>query len=331
MRVDYLTSLALAAASVSALPSHVEYAKREGDINSEGVVTKTPPAPTAGPSCDYKVDRESIDSIKKLIDYTAFPSSLDINLNIERNRATGWADPDGWLNKYYKLNFPKDQTATLDGCGSITSDCDLPIKKCKEYPNANAYWIFLSVKAIHDKLQSAQTKLFQKTFIASLSIDQMKKDFDVPKPDNTWLKWVGVGLAFAGNVGTISSAAPAISAGIGVASNFFFFPVANDNVANVDTAKVEEKLGNILEGVSNYMSDTLSTVMGNKKYPYDKLPNLAGPKLNNSISHVIADPSWLIGDSKDESSLGVVFDKFSSNIVRHWSPHFSLFAPHGAV
>lgn len=306
MKFGHLASFALTALSVSAAPPEpVKHKLKRDDAPPPGL-----------PKCDHDVDRSSPEGVKTtILDYTGAMSYLDITLNTRQTQVN-------WLHDLWTTTFPKDKTTSLDSCGNINTDCHLE-KQCDEYPNAMAYWVFESVKSIHDKVQAAKADLLEGAFLQSLSIDQMAKDFSPPKPDSGWVKWVAAAFTLAGNLATAGAASAGTSSFIGAASTAFSNAPQDDTTAKVDTTSVQSTLKSIIKGSCDYLDGIMQTAIGLGNRQFDKLPIMTESTLHNPIARFFSDPSFLVSMSADNSSLAKVYDNFASNIVRPTSPFCS--------
>ncbi|KAJ6123368.1 hypothetical protein N7512_005833 [Penicillium capsulatum] len=245
-------------------------------------------------------DTTSTQAVQKVLD------SSGVNEWLDKKLETMHGEHD-WVNKLWLDSFPNDGKSPLSGCGTVGSTCD-PSVYCSDYPSSQAYWAFTAVSALHSKITYVHDKLLWKGWLDGLSIDQIGKDFSVPTPDFTWLKWVAAAFSMATGGATSLGVDQGIRAFTAAST---YKPSGN----TIDTASVKNTLKNIVGTVGDYTSDILANATGNGDA--NALPDL---NQNTMFTHATAqfyeDNTILLDENKDNSSFVAAFDGFTKYIVR---------------
>lgn len=151
---------------------------------------RTPPTThsKSTPSCTAE-DTSSTEAVQKILDSTGTNEWLDKKLET-------LGGENDWVNRLWLEIFPHEGRSPLTGCGAVGSSCD-PLALCSDYPSEQAYWTFTAVGVLHSKITYIHDKLLWKGWLDSLDVEKIGKDFSVPAPDLTWLRWVAAAFTMA--------------------------------------------------------------------------------------------------------------------------------------
>lgn len=190
---------------------------------------RTPPSSKSSSSCTLG-DTSSTEAVKEILDSTGSNEWLDKKLETLHGE-------EDWVNRLWLDTFPNDGRSPLTGCGTVGSNCD-PISNCSDYPSEQAYWTFTAVGSLHSKATAVHDKLLWKGWLGGLSIDQIGKDFSVPTPDLSWLKWIAVSFTMVTGVATAGSINAGTRGIMGIAAGgtFIFSPLSSSLLSIFEVA-----------------------------------------------------------------------------------------------